>query len=155
MIPSPHWSVGLRKIIIVHALLLVFVVNSLVKGCHYKTSQYFCHFPLLFNIIIKSLPVSKTYVSYLFTNTFFLSHTHKHTHPHTSTRTHAHFCPACLTSFLPPCSLKAEPNQLVCRNYSAINNEGQSAAAETGEGGLTRTMGPLMSACTAQDAGAS
>jgi len=59
-----------------------------------------------------------------------------------------------LPDFLSPRSLKAEPNQLVCRNYRAINNEVQSAAAETG-GGEARVMGPLLSACAAQDAGAS
>lgn len=49
--------------------------------------------------------------------------------------------------FLPPRSLKAEPNQLVCRNYSAINNVGSSGDGQ-------RAEGPLLSACAAQDAGA-
>lgn len=42
---------------------------------------------------------------------------------------------SCLPDFLSACSLKAEPNQLVCRNYSTINNEDQSAAVQTGGGG--------------------
>lgn len=57
--------------------------------------------------------------------------------------------------FLSPRSLKSEPNQLVCRNYRAINNEGQSAAEESSRGGNQSYTGPLLSACAARDAGAS
>lgn len=83
---------------------------------------------------------------------FFLFHLHWHTLP--LTQTYMHTLSSLLPDFLPFCSLKAEPNQLVCRNYRAINNEGQSATAETG-GGEAGVMGPLLSACAAQDAGAS
>lgn len=77
----------------------------------------------------------------------FLFHLHWHTLSHT--QTYMHTLSSLLPDFLPPCSLKAEPNQLVCRNYRAINNKGQSATAETG-GGEAGVMGPLLSACAAQ-----
>lgn len=70
---------------------------------------------------------------------------------HMHTQTPFSFLTSWMPGFLSPCSLKAAPNQLVCRNYRAINNEGQSAATETG-GGKSRVMGPLLSACSAQDA---
>lgn len=117
-----------------HATLLslmhtysLFLSDTLILS----SSAFFSHMHLF------SLPLSDT-----------LSLTYRHT------QTFSSFLTPWFPDFLSPCSLKAEPNQLVCRNYRAINNQSQSAAAETG-GGETRVMGPLLSACAAQDAGAS